>query len=412
MKEHLLHYIWRNKLFNVKALTTTVCANLEIIDFGSYNKDGGPDFLNAKIRIDDVILAGNIELHVKASDWKLHKHDADKKYANIILHVVYFDDMETGLPTLELNGRIPPLLLQKYIHLMSAEGELACANQLNSIDSFTLHNWTERLVIERLERKSKIIRHTFSVNHNDWQETTYQLFGKYFGAPVNKASFESLTALLPYKIISRHSSGLFQLESLLFGVAGMLDRDFTDSYPISLKKEFSFLRYKYQLRSLDSHQWQFLRMRPISFPTIRLSLFSALLQRTPLFERILQPSSTHEFLEEIEVSPYWNSHYLFDKPSLIKPKLLGKVLGNSLRINVVAPLIYTYGVIHAERKYMEQALALLAAIPAEQNARIQIFTTAHWFPESAYSTQAMLELNEYYCTRKRCLDCAIGNKIL
>ena len=298
--------------------------NVQVIDFGKYNKDGGPDFQNAKVKIDDIILIGNIELHIHASDWHLHKHHHDKKYNNVILHVVYFNDVAIpNLPALELNGRIPTILLDKYKAMMLSEKELICENEWKHIDGFTLENWKERLVIERMERKSGEILHNLEWNKNDWEQTCYQLLGKYFGSHINKEPFELLTHFLDYKILLKHINDTFQLEALLFGVAGFLNKDFVEIYPRQLKQEYNFLKHKYDLKEMQEHHWQFLRIRPVSFPTIRLAWFAKVIQQMPLLNNILESGDENNCLDDIVVSEYWEEHFMLDKLSKHQTKTFG-----------------------------------------------------------------------------------------
>lgn len=413
MQERLLHFIWQNKLFNTKDLKTTDGSNLQIVDFGKYNKDGGPDFWNAKIKIDDVILVGNIELHVHASDWKLHKHQHDKKYANVILHVVYFNnDADLQLPTIELNGRIPIVLLEKYEAMMLSQQELICENLLDDIDVFTVENWKERLVIERLERKANEILYNLSVNNNDWEQTCYQLLGKYFGSHINKEPFELLSHFLNYKILLKHTDTIFQTEALLFGVAGFLNKDFVEIFPRELKQEYHFLKHKYNLRQLQEHQWQFLRIRPVSFPTIRIAWFAKLMQQMPLLNVILESAYENNFLDNIEVSEYWNEHYVFDKLSKSKSKTLGEDFKSVLKVNVFAPVLYAYGKFSNEEKYIDKAFNLLYRTAKEENVKTKCFDATIWQKSTAFDTQAVIELFDNYCTKKRCLECSVGHKIL
>lgn len=413
MKERLLHFIWQNKLFNTKELKTTNGNEIQILDFGKCNKDGGPDFWNAKIKMDDIILIGNIELHVYASDWKLHKHAQNKKYNNVILHVVYFNDaFIPNLTTLELNGRIPNLLLEKYEAMMFSKQDLICQNLLSDIDNFTLENWKERLVIERMERKSIEILDNLKVNNNDWEQTCYQLLGKYFGSHINKEPFGLLTHFLDYRILLKHRDNIFQLEALLFGVAGFLNKDFVEVYPRALKQEYGFLKQKYDLKQLQEHHWQFLRIRPVSFPTIRIAWFAKIIQQMPLLSTILESNDEDYFLENIAVSDYWEEHYVLDKLSKHKSKTLGDDFKAILKINVFSPVLYAYGKFSNEEKYIDKAFNLLYKTPGETNTKTKIFEQAGWKQQQAFDTQAMLELHDKYCIHKRCLECSIGHKIL
>ncbi|MBK9330352.1 MAG: DUF2851 family protein [Sphingobacteriales bacterium] len=412
MREQLLHYIWQHKLFNTSELKTTLGSELQIVDFGKYNTDGGPDFWNAKIRIDDVVLAGTIELHVHASDWNLHSHQDDRKYDNVILHVVYFNDVQIQrLPTLELNGRIPMILLDRYKAMMQSHQTLICGDSINSIDDFVLENWKERLIIERLERKSEDILLNLSANGSDWEQTCYQLLGKYFGSHINKEQFEQLTRLLDYKLLMKHKAHSFQMEALLFGVAGFLNKDFVEIYPRDLKEEYLFLKHKYGLKQMSEHQWQFLRIRPVSFPTIRLAWFAQFIQQMPLLHKIIEEDFFDSMAETIAVSEYWDTHYVFDKMSKLKSKKMGHDFKAVLQINVFIPLLYAYGKYIIGKVY-RKAIDLLRQIPAEQNSKTAVFEAAQLASHYASDSQAYMELFDNYCARKRCLHCAIGHKIL
>lgn len=412
MQERLLHFIWQNKLFNTKNLKTIDGNNIEIIDFGKYNKDGGPDFWHAKIKIDDVILVGNIELHINSSDWKKHKHHHDKKYDTVILHVVYNnDDNFLDIATLELNGLISTILLDKYEMMMHNQEVLICKNMINEIDNFTIENWKERLVIERLERKSNDILNKLKLNNNDWEKTCYQLLGKYFGSHINKEPFELLTELLDYKILLKHQDNLFQMEALLFGVAGFLNKDFVEIYPRELKQEYRFLKQKYDLKEVREHHWQLMRIRPISFPSIRIAWFAQVLQKMPLMQKMVS-SNISKVLDNIDVSEYWNQHYTFDKLSKHAEKHLGKEFKNILEINVFAPLLFAYGKFINDENYIDNALDLLSDIEPEINIKTHLFKEVNLQQSNAAGTQALIELHDNYCIKKRCLECGIGNKIL
>ncbi|HNM31428.1 MAG TPA: DUF2851 family protein [Chitinophagales bacterium] len=412
MKEQLLHFIWQYKLFNTKDLQTTHGTSLQILDFGRYNKDAGPDFWNAKIKIDDIILVGNIELHINASDWITHKHNNDKKYNNVILHVVYNDgSINIDIPTLQLNGRIPPILLERYENMMQLQQPVICLNQAAAVDDFTVEKWKERLLIQRLERKSDGIFQELQNANNDWEHVTYTLLGKYFGSHINKEAFEQLTHRLDYKILLKHADNLMQIEALLLGTAGLLNKDFVEQYAIELKREYHFLKHKYQLQQMPEQYWQLLRIRPISFPTIRIAWFAQLLQRFPLFQQILK-NEIFDFLEDISGSEFWETHYVLDKISTPKNKKMGKAFKDVLKINVFAPLLYAYGKYTNDNKWIDKSILLLSNTQAEANHKLIEFTKTKWTQNNAFDTQAMMELYDQYCTQKKCLECSIGHKIL
>lgn len=414
MKEQLFHFIWQHKLYNTKNLTTTDGSQLQILEVGKHNKDGGPDFLQAKIKIDEVVLLGNIELHIHTSDWKLHKHTDNKKYQNIILHVVFFNDDidEMNLPTLELNGRISPILLDKYERLQISKQDLICKNMLQEIDDFTIESWKERLIAERLERKSNLILEDLKQNGNDWEKTLYHLLGKYFGSHINFYAFELLVNHIDYKILLKHQHNIFQTEAILFGVAGFLNKDFVEIYPRALKAEFQFLKHKYNLKEIQEYHWQFLRIRPSSFPTIRIALFAQLMQKMPLFSMVLEEKNIENILNKIEVSEYWKSHYVLDKLSKYRNKSLGEDFKQMLQINVFSPVLFGYAKQYNDMDLAEHAISLLHRNYAEYNVKMEHFSSTKIQLKTSYDSQAMIELYDNYCIKKRCLECCIGNKIL
>ena len=412
MKEDILQYIWRQKLIPLKNLRTVDDESIQILHPGNFNTDGGPDFLEAKIRIGETILAGSIEIHVRSSDWKAHRHSLDQKYSNVILHVVYFhDEKESLLPVLEMNGKIPPLVLQKYRALMESTSQLPCEPFWNDVDTIIWKSFKERLVVERLERKSEMILYLLNQKNNDWLQVIYQLLGKYFGGKVNRFAFEMLMEKLDYKILLKHADDHFQLEALLFGVAGLL-HDPQDEHTMRLQQEFAYFQQKYHLVALPVHYWNFLRIRPASFPTIRLALFADLIYRTPQFSRLTDFKKAQLILQQLCASAYWDEHYVFGKPVEKMVKRLGVSSVDMLLINVCIPLQYAYAKNMQQPGVMEEAMELLETLRGEQNARTKIFQGLLPAERSAYDSQAMLELYDRYCTSKKCLQCRIGHKIV
>lgn len=413
MRESLLQFIWQFQLYNRKELRLTNGQELTVLDAGKWNSDGGPDFINAKIMIDDLLFIGNIEIHTHAADFRKHKHHLDDKYKSLILHVVYFDDDTTlNLPALELNGRIPYLLLNKYETLQKNTAKVLCKYSLEHIDPFLLYHTKESMLFERLEKRSTLIFAMLQKNHNDWEAITYQLMGKYFGAHLNKDAFEELTRRLDYKVLQKHGGNIFQLEALLFGTAGFLNKDFIDCYPRALKTEFEFLRSKYNLRPLAEYHWQFSKIRPISFPTIRLLFFITLIQHFPLFQKIVDAENYEQFFSPTKQADYWNTHFVFDKQSAFQPKEMGPEFINSIYINVFVPILYAYGKFNNDEKKIEKAVYLLNEIKAESNSKVHHFPKEVFSVETAFDSQALIELLDSYCLTKKCLQCKIGHKLL
>ena len=421
MKENFLHYAWKTKSFRYQHLKTTSGEEIEIRNSGIYHHDGGPDFQNAKIKIGDTIWAGHVEIHVNSSDWNHHKHSSDAAYDNVILHVVYNSDVTITrsngemIYCLELKDRLDPALLEKYELLLLSANEIPCENQLRFVDSFTIAHWKERLLIERLERKTRSLDELLKQNTNNWEETFYQSLAQSFGNKINANAFLLTAQSLPVKILTKHKNNVKQLESLLFGMAGLLDRKFRDDYPHELKKEFRFLAKKYKLKPIGKGQWKLLRLRPANFPYLRIAQFASLIEKSShLFSRILDCNKIQDVIKlfQAEVSEYWLTHYVFDKESLRKEKPVGESFITLILINTVIPFLFLYGKLRSEEYHSGKALAWMQSLPAEQN-----FITSYWtslgIPNAhASDSQALIQLRKNYCNEKRCLDCAIGNKIL
>lgn len=424
MYENFLHYLWRTRRFDLSNLVTTDGENLEILEFGEYNTHSGPDFLNARLRINDVMWAGNIEMHLKSSDWLKHGHQHDEAYQNVILHVVLDDDTPIfyknrehteGVKCLELKRRIPEGIYKKYWALLNNEHWIPCQHHFYQVSDLTRTAWLERLLIERLERKTTEIATALERNKNDWEETFYQFVARYFGIKVNAEPMEWLARSLPNIILSKHKNQLFQLEALIFGQAGLLNTDFNDDYPNTLKKEYQFLKHKHRLSPIATVSWKFARLRPANFPTIRLAQLATLIhQSTHLFSKVLNTEDLKdiEAFFNVEVSNYWQSHYTWDTPSVPRPKKFGKASIEMLIINVVAPFLFHYGKSRQDQRYIERAFNFLKHIKPEVNNITEGWQQLGIQLESAHHTQALIHLKTAYCDKKQCLECAIGHAVL
>ncbi len=424
MHENFLHYLWRTRRFNMSQLETTDGESLEILDFGEYNTNAGPDFLNARVHINDLMWAGNVEMHLKSSDWLLHGHQNDVAYNNVVLHVVYDNDEPVfynneGYPErvkcLELKNRIPEGIYKKYWALLNNEHWIPCQHHLYQVSDLVKNACFERVLIERLERKTAEIAVALERNMNDWEETFYQFTARYFGLKENTEPMEWLARLLPNIILSKHKNQLFQIEALLYGQAGLLEPMFEDAYPTALKKEYQFLRHKHHLTPINSVSWKFARLRPANFPTIRLAQLAQLIhQSSHLFSKIIDIEEIVDIqkLFEVKVSEYWQTHYVFDTPSVSITKTLGKDTVRLMLINVVIPFLFYYGSFKKEDKYIERAFDFLRKIQPEKNTITQEWQKLGIQLESAHRTQALIHLKTAYCEKKRCLDCAIGNAVI
>ncbi|MEQ8702535.1 MAG: DUF2851 family protein [Phaeodactylibacter sp.] len=421
MKEELLHYAWRMRRFNATALQTTDGQVVEILHPGQLNTHAGPDFLNARLRIDDTVWAGNVEMHLRSSDWLQHGHQSDAAYDNVILHVVYEDDAPicrgngTAIPCLELKQRISRRLAAHYQRLIKSEQWVPCGNTIGQVNELTINLWLDRMAAERLEARAEKIKAQLLRNKEGWEETFYQFMARSLGGRVNAEPMQMLAERTPLILLYKYRHSLFQLEALLFGQSGLLDASFVDEYPKRLQQEYRFLRQKHGLTPLPPQTWKYLRLRPANFPTIRIAqLVTMIYQQAGWFSKAM---AAHDLTElnnmfHIKLSNYWWDHYTFDKPSHRQAKTLGVQTIRSVIINTVAPMLFLYGSRKGDHVLRDKGLDLLEKLPAEQNKIIREWKKHGVKADSAYQTQALLQLKQAYCTPKRCLECAIGNALL
>jgi len=421
MQEDFLHYLWRLKRFDISDLKTTQGEALEIRRAGQLNPHAGPDFTDARIRIGDTLWAGNVEMHLLASDWRRHGHQDDEAYANVILHVVLEEDEPIlrpdgqRLPCLELKKRVPRGLAGIYAKLMHSEYWIPCQPQFSTTAGLTRQLWLDRLLVERLEEKTAAIHRSLQQQGGDWEATFYQYLARNFGVRVNAEPFEQLARSLPLQLLLKHRQQLFQLEALLFGQSGLLTNDWLDAYPRRLRKEYQHLAGLYGLSPMPAASWKFLRLRPAGFPTVRIAQFATLLHQTGhLFSKVLAARNIREVenMFEVRLSNYWKNHYVFDKESPSRPKALGRSAVHLLIINAIVPFLFLYGAERREERLQQRALRLLEEVPAENNQVIRHWRALGMDPRSAYQSQALLQLKKRYCARHRCLQCAIGHAIL
>ncbi|MEO1258513.1 MAG: DUF2851 family protein [Bacteroidota bacterium] len=421
MKEKFLHFLWRFRRFDHSDLISTSGEKIEIVHPGEHNAHAGPDFSNARVRINGTLWAGNVEMHLKSSDWLAHNHQSDEAYHNVILHVVMEEDHHvlrkdgSRIPCLEMNKRVPAKLLGTYQKILHNEYWIPCQHQFFSVSEMTKNLWLDRLLVERLERKTEHVRAALLKNKMDWEETFYQFTARNFGLKINADPFELMARSLPQKILAKYRNNLFQIEALIFGQAGMLGKDFTDHYPDELKREYLFLKQKFKLDSIDPVMWNFLRLHPANFPTVRLAQFAKLIHRSVhLFSKILEVNAVKEIdaLFAIKLDGYWLTHYTFEKESEKRNKSFGKEAIRLLTINTIVPFLFLYGNEIKEEGYKDKALRLLEEIKPERNKIIKGWETLGLRADSAYQTQALLQLKNEYCDQRKCLECSIGGAIL
>jgi len=421
MNEDFLKYVWKYRRYASLPIATSCGKSLEIIHPGIENFDAGPDFSNARIRIEDTIWAGNIEIHVKSSDWFKHFHHQNKAYNNIILHVVYQHDADVFrqsgelIPTLALQACIIPQMLDKFRQLQQSNYWIPCQNHLKELNGDTLPFWFERLAIQRLERKSDDIESLVTYYNGDWEQAFFVMLGRAFGFGVNSQAFEMLNKSLSFTTLLRHRDNISHLEAFLFGQSGLLELQPFDPYVKYLQREYEHLSAKYQLKPMAHQQWKLLRLRPVNFPTLRMSQLAVLIhEKGRLFDAVLQCGSAHELFEifEAKTTPYWETHYVFGKTTGKKSKTLGKDAALSVLINAAVPFLFVYGKIRNLPEIQERAVDFLNQLPAEKNAIVNRYEQLGCKATNALRSQSLLQLKSHYCDHKKCLSCHIGNLIL
>jgi hypothetical protein len=424
MKEDFLHYLWKYSLYDPEKLSDSSGNKILVIRPGEYNRDSGPDFFNARISVDGTIWAGNVEIHTRSSHFDAHGHQDDPAFDNVILHVVAENDRKVfnskGEEILTAQLSFDPELYDRYISLVNNPYIIACQDEIKEIDSFLMRHWLNSLVIDRLENKSELITRIYKETDNDWEETFYRLLTRYFGFRINTEPFEMLASALPFRIIRKHTDNLFQIEALLFGTAGMLEegmfRDaIADEYYRNLIKEYKILLAKYSLKPVHGWLWKFSRLRPANFPTVRISQLAAMLSVTGgLFSRVLEASGIIRLKEVFEVaaSGYWDDHFVFGKRAGNSVKHTGPQAVNIFLINAVIPLIFVYGKSRDNNDICERALSFLEDLPAEENSILDEWQEAGIGAESAFYSQALIQLRNEYCKKRRCLECRLGSKLV
>lgn len=423
MREDLLHFIWKTNKLHSQQLTTTRKEQLIIHGTGQHNLNSGPDFFNSKIEIDNQLWAGNVELHLKSSDWYAHGHEIDDNYDNVILHVVWEDDIavfrkdKTEIPTLELKNIVPDELLLGYKRLLqnSKKKFINCEHDLKSVDDFLLDNWLERLYIERLEEKSTLIFELLNTSNNDWEQVLFSMLLKNFGTKVNGKAFLSLSESIDFSIIRKLQNNSVSLESVLFGLSGLLEKgEHHDGYHNQLKKEYTFQKTKFKLNNIGVEKPDFFGLRPNNFPTIRLSQFASLYAKNKnLFSKVIAYSEAKDYYDlfDITASDYWKNHFTFGKESKSSGKRLTKNTIDLILINTIVPLKFSYAK-SLGKDISAELISLMGSLGAEKNSILKRFDEIGRKTKSAFSSQAKLQLYYNYCTTNQCLKCAIGSSLL
>jgi len=422
MEEAFLHFVWKFQLFEHTALKSEAHQVIDIFEPGIKNSDAGPDFKNAKIRIGDITWNGNVEIHMKASDWIRHKHQQDRAYDNVILHVVWESDTEirrldgTVIPALKLANLVDQKLIHRYRELLVPEEEILCAKFFPSVNQISKYGMLDKALSRRLHTKSQSIFRDVGLTEQDWEEVAWRTLAQNFGFKTNADSLRELAKSVPVKILRKEAHQLINIESILFGQAGFLDVDPSDDYQSLLKQEYEFKRKKYGLKQrLSRHQWKFLRLRPANFPTLRIAQLAKLVSFQPnLFSLFVDAMGTTDLRKALKLqqSDYWNMHYDFGKKASAPLGKLGTSSIENILINTAVPLLFAYGIHKDDEELKERAIDLLSKLKAEKNGIISKWSRLGMKANSAFDSQALIEQYNHYCRKKKCLNCQIGADII
>ena len=417
--EQLLHYVWKHKIFPLKELKTTTGQQVEVIDTGLANTDAGPDFFNAKLKLDGVLWIGNIEIHERSSDWFKHGHHADTGYNSVILHIASEIDMEIS----RSNGeRIPQIQLicpeavrTNYKELLETDSYPPCYRIIPSLPPFTAHSWMTALQMERFEQKATLLNERLKRCQGNWEDAFFITLARNFGFGLNGDAFETWAHRLPFRAVDKHRNDLFQIEAIFFGQAGILEDSDGDGYYLRLKKEYTYLQHKFGLIPMDASLWRFLRLRPANFPHIRIAQLACLYHRAyGLLSRIMETETLQGVRDILKggTSEYWLTHYTFGGSSPSRPKTLSNTSLDLLIINTVVTFLYAYGLHKGNRVLCARAGSFLEELKAENNYITRMWEQCGMKASNAADSQALIQLKKEYCDKKKCLYCRIGYEYL
>lgn len=417
--EQLLHYVWKHKIFPLKELKTTTGQQVEVIDTGLANTDAGPDFFNAKLKLDGVLWIGNIEIHERSSDWFKHGHHADAGYNSVILHIASEIDTEIS----RSNGeRIPQIQLicpeavrTNYKELLETDSYPPCYRIIPSLPPFTAHSWMTALQMERFEQKATLLNERLKRCQGNWEDAFFITLARNFGFGLNGDAFETWAHRLPFRAVDKHRNDLFQIEAIFFGQAGILEDSDGDGYYLRLKKEYTYLQHKFGLIPMDASLWRFLRLRPANFPHIRIAQLACLYHRAyGLLSRIMETETLQGVRDILKggTSEYWLTHYTFGGSSPSRPKTLSNTSLDLLIINTVVTFLYAYGLHKGNRVLCARAGSFLEELKAENNYITRMWEQCGMKASNAADSQALIQLKKEYCDKRKCLYCRIGYEYL
>lgn len=418
MDENVVQYVWQHRLYSAECLITLDGQPVEVLYQGDLNRNAGPDFFNARLRIGDTLWAGNVEVHTRSDDWYAHGHHTDSAYNNVILHVV----AQQGRQAQTQHGEsvatcvidIPTKLRDSYQQFIGSGSLYPCRSHIRRLGPFEVSLWMQKLIADRMEQKYLQVQELLQQTANNWETVYYILIAQAFGGTVNKTSFGVLAQNMPLSIIAKHKQDIFQLEALLFGTANLLESG-VHEYSDRLLTEYRFLAKKYSLSPIPRDIWRFARMRPVNSPYIRIAELAMLLCRSSkLFSKTIQTDTTEAVRQMfcIESSKFWDTHYSFSSASEPQPKRTGHQFIDSIIINAVVPLIFSYSSYTQNENLQERSILLLESLPPEQNSILDTWKNFGIKAQSACETQALLQLDSHFCKHTKCIQCAIGNKLI
>ena len=411
--------MWKHKIFPLKELVTTGGQHLEIIDPGLPNRNAGPDFFNAKIKLDGVLWVGNVEIHTNSSDWMKHKHHLDNSYDSVILHIATTVDTDifrsNGEPVPQLQLECPIYIKENYRELLATDSYPPCYRIVPSLSPFMIHSWMSALQTERFEQKARQIAERLTLCNRNWEDAFFITLARNFGFGINGDAFEAWAKQIPLRAVDKHRDNLFQIEAIFFGQAGLLTGNDGDEYYMNLKKEYDYLAYKFDLSPMDVHRWKFMRLRPNNFPHVRIAQLACLYHRSyGLFSQLMEKETLKEVRDLLKggTSLYWLTHYLFSEASPARPKSLSDSSIDLLIINTVVSFLYAYGVHKGNEHLCNRAGRFLEELKAENNYIIRMWTECGVKAQHAGDSQALIQLKKEYCDLKKCLYCRIGYEYL
>ena len=427
--EELLHYVWKHKLLPLGTLHTTDGREVEVIDPGLHNRNAGPDFFNAKVRLGGTLWVGNVEIHMHSADWYVHGHDRDPRYNNVVLHVVSQADAdvlsEEGhyLPQLVL--QVPERVKEHYEELLHADKYPPCYKIIPDLAPLTIHAWLAALQTERLEQKTLAIKKRAELCGGSWEDAYFITLARNYGFGINGEAFELWAQHVPLNAVGKHRDDVFQIEAIFMGQAGLLELEavpercqqdaLNEGYFARLRNEYQYLAHKFGMQPMDAAQWNFLRLRPQNFPHIRLSQLANLYyQRKAGLSQLLECTTVDQLktLLSSHVTPYWETHYTFGSESLRNAKHLSAQSINLLIINTCIPLLFAYGRHTSHEELCDRAFDFLEQLKAENNHIVRMWQECGLQVRSAGDSQALIQLKKEYCDRKDCLRCRIGYEYL